>query len=189
MDPPFTRLDILSCRNVLIYLSPEVQRRLIPLFHYSLKPGGILFLGTSETVGSSRGLFNSVGDGRARIYRPVAAAAATVQVEFPTPFDPQYVETPETPSTAANRLGSLNRQLLAEQILLRRYSPAAVLADERGDILYFHGRTGRVLEPAAGRASFNLLSMAREGLRQALTIAFRTALREGRAVSRNVRSG
>ncbi|HKQ68022.1 MAG TPA: CheR family methyltransferase, partial [Polyangiaceae bacterium] len=185
MDPPFTRLDLLTCRNVLIYLSPELQKKLIPLFHYTLNPGGILFLGSAETIGAFTGLFETV-DGKSRIYRRLEVNLGLV--EFPAAF------TPKPPGKKSDALdgqsappspSSPNLQVLVDQVLVQRFSPAAVLTSDKGDILYISGRTGRYLEPAAGRATMNIFTMARDGLRLDLSSAFSAALREDRAITLN----
>jgi two-component system CheB/CheR fusion protein len=172
MDPPFTKLDILSCRNLLIYLAPELQTKLLPLFHYSLNAGGILFLGSAETLGPVAEFFAPKG-GKTRIYRRLDAGATPV--EFPASFHVR----PSTADPAAGKAVPLpNLQTQAAQLLLERYSPAAVLTNAQGDILYVSGRTGKYLEPAAGKANWNIHAMARDELRHALGSAFQKALRE-----------
>ena len=174
MDPPFTKLDVLCCRNLLIYLTPEVQKKLIPLFHYSLNPGGILFLGNAETVGAFTDQF-TVLDGKSRIYQKVTSALPAKQIDFPTSFAPLTIHaTKETEMITA----PVNLQKLADQIILERYAPAAVLVSDKGDILYISGRTGKYLEPAAGKANWNIFVMAREGLRYELASAFQKVVKE-----------
>ena len=183
MDPPFTKLDLLSCRNLLIYLDPELQKKLVPLFHYSLNPGGILFLGSAETVGSFVDLFGLL-DGKARLYRRLDVASRTEPVEFPSSFvAPLSEQTPRAKPP-------VNLQSLADQVLLQRYSPAAVLTNNKGDILYISGRTGKYLEPAAGKANWNVFAMAREGLRYELAEAFQKAVRQkGSVTLKNLKVG
>ena len=174
MDPPFTKLDILSCRNLLIYLTAEVQKKLIPLFHYSLSPGGLLLLGSAETIGTYTDLFSPL-NGKSRIYRRREAAVRAGPVEFPTSFNagpPAAAETRPVP-----KMGD-SLQSLAEQLVLQRYAPPSVLANDKGDIFYISGRTGKYLEPAAGKANWNLFAMTREGLRYELAGAFQKALRQ-----------
>ncbi len=179
-DPPFTKLSILSCRNLLIYLSPELQKRLVPLFHYSLLPGGILVLGGAETIGPATDLFAAL-DGKTRIYRRLDAATRAAPVDFPSSFRPP----PSVSETHTSPTGPVpNLQALAEQLLLGRYSPAAVLTNEHGDILYISGRTGKYLEPAAGKANWNIHAMARAGLRHELSGGFQQALRDRHTVIR-----
>ncbi len=173
MDPPFTKLDILSCRNLLIYLTPEVQKKLIPLFHYSLNPGGILFLGSAETIGGATDLFVPLS-GKSRLFRRTEFGLRPESVEFPPSFGagppggPEARQAPKTPVSV---------QSLADQLVLQRYAPPAVLVNDKGDIFYISGRTGKYLEPAAGKANWNLFAMAREGLRYELAGAFQKALR------------
>ena len=172
MNPPFTKLDILCCRNLLIYLAPELQKKLMPLFHYSLNPGGFLFLGSAETVGTFTNLFSGLDD-KSCIYRRVGSALDPELVEFPSAFSsPSKKPTPK-PLISASSL-----QSMADQLLLQTYSPAAVLTNDQGDILYISGRTGKYLEPAAGKANWNIFAMAREGLRYELSNAFQKALRQ-----------
>ena len=165
MDPPFTRLDILSCRNLLIYLAPELQKKLLPLFHYSLNPGGILFLGSAETLGAASHLFAPAG-GKTRIYRRLDAPVRSEPVEFPASFHARLGRGRGGARREGRRPPTCRRW--PTQFLLERYSPAAVLTNDQGDILYVSGRTGKYLEPAAGKANWNLHAMAREGLRRPL---------------------
>jgi PAS domain S-box-containing protein len=187
MDPPFTKLDILSCRNLLIYLSGELQKKIIPLFHYSLNPGGILFLGSAETVGSFTSLFAPL-DAKSRIYRRLDQAVATYPVEFPTlPASTAEVAEEAEQELAAGRRrgGAANLQALADRVLVQRFSPLGILCNDKGDILYFSARAGKYLEPPAGKANLNIFAMAREGLRYELSTAFATSLREDRVVKTN----
>ncbi len=174
MDPPFTKLDLVVCRNLLIYLAPELQRRVLAMFHYALRPGGALFLGSAETAGAAGELFAPLG-AKTRLYRRVGTAEGS-RPEFPgslahPPEDKVGVST-------APAVGQ-NLQWMVDQLLLQRYSPAAVLVNPKGDILYISGRTGKFLEPAAGKANWNIYAMARDGLRHELGAAFRKALEGG----------
>ncbi len=179
MDPPFTKLDFLSCRNLMIYLTAEMQKKLIPLFHYSLRPGGILFLGSAETVGSFTDLFEAL-DRKTRLYRRIETATQPEPIDFPSAFTrrlPAGIETPSemrTPDTL---------QALADKLVLDHYSSPAVLVNDKGNILYVSGRTGDYLEPAAGKANWNIFVMAREGLRYELTDAFQKVLRQKESVA------
>ena len=171
MDPPFTKLDILNCRNLLIYLTPELQKKLLPLFHYSLNRGGYLFLGTAETIGSFTNLFTML-PGKTRLYRRLETPATIIEpVEFPTLFVPAKAVVPARPAKLI-----ANLQTQADQLILQNYSPAAVVTNSNGDILYISGRTGKYLEPAVGKANWNIFVMTREGLRYGLTGAFQKAL-------------
>ncbi len=174
MDPPFTKLEILTCRNLLIYLDSEIQQKLIPLFHYSLNPGGILFLGSAETVGASTNLFAPL-IAKARIFRRKESALRSEPVEFPASFGgtkPVGQATRPLPKPPASL------QSMADELVLQRYAPPSVLSNDKGDIFYISGKTGKYLEPTAGKANWNLFAMAREGLRYELSNAFQKALRQ-----------
>lgn len=173
-DPPFTKLDLLLCRNLLIYLTPELQKKLLTLFHYSLNPGGVLFLGSAETVGNPSDLFVPL-EGKWRFYQRQARAAPVQPADFPAWLTPAAAGESPTETRAAPAPASLQAQ--ADQVLLQRFAPAAVLSNGQGDILYINGRTGKYLEPAAGKANWNLFAMAREGLRECLLSNCQQALR------------
>jgi two-component system CheB/CheR fusion protein len=177
-DPPFTKLDLLTCRNLLIYLTAEVQQKLVPLFHYSLKPDGVLMLGSAETVGASGELFVPL-DAKARLYRRLeSTAGAQTSVDLPAGRAPARGPAQE-PSAGESQTGARPPTLQAqvESVLLRRFAPAAVLASSKGDVLFVSGRTGTYLELPAGKTNWNVLAMAREGLRHPLTAAFHKAVR------------
>jgi chemotaxis methyl-accepting protein methylase/PAS domain-containing protein len=174
MDPPFTKLDFLSCRNLLIYLTQEMQKKLFPLFHYCLHPGGVLMLGSAETIGQFTDLFSTV-DGKCRIFRRTDTNLRPEGVEFPSSFVPSISDGHGAKTTTKT---SQNLQTLAEQMILHRYSPPSVLTNAKGDILHISGRTGQFLEPAAGKANWNIFAMAREGLRYELTAEFQKALKQ-----------
>jgi two-component system CheB/CheR fusion protein len=174
MEPPFTKLDILCCRNLLIYLTAEVQKKLMPLFHYSLTSGGILFLGSAETIGEYAGLFAPLG-GKSRLFRRTDSVLRPEPVIFPSAFSAAPPGGTET-RPAPKQPGSL--QTLADQLILQHYAPPAVLTNDTGDIFYVSGRTGKYLEPAAGKANWNIFAMVREGLRYELARAFPEALRQ-----------
>ena len=179
MDPPFTKLDILLCRNLLIYLTPELQKKLIPLFHYSLNPGGSLFLGSAETVSHFTDLFTQTHS-KSRLFLRRESVLSSDSVVFPATFIPTMptsVKEPSMPQPA------VNLQSFADQLLLRDYSPPAVLTTNQGDILYINGRTGKYLEPAAGKANWNIFAMAREGLHFELTGAFQKAVRNNKSLT------
>ena len=174
MDPPFTKLDLLVCRNLMIYFEPMLQQKLMALFHFSLEPGGLLLLGTAESVGAASDRFAPL-PGRFKIYRRVESVGAAGFVAFRATFN-RNIAVAGTQQAAASASG--NVQHTADQFLLQRYSPAAVLVGTEGDVLYISGKTGRFLEPAAGRANWNIFAMARDGLLQPLGSAFRRAVRE-----------
>lgn len=172
LHPPFTRIDILSCRNLLIYMDPELQKKLIGLFYYSTNPDGIILLGSSETLGNQNHLFTPV-DSKLRIYRRTRSNHLPEYFDFPSSF------SRSKSSVTRNMLPDtrdLNFQMLADRLLLDYYSPAGVLVNEYGDIIYIHGHTGKYLEPAAGKANMNIFAMLREGLRNEFHHAFRKAV-------------
>ncbi|WP_295999868.1 chemotaxis protein CheB [Rugamonas sp.] len=163
-DPPFTKLDILCCRNLLIYFNPTLQEQLIPLFHYALKDRGLLMLGSADTPGRFNDLFSPLS-GNGRIYRRLDASVQRVAHYFPT-RDASVVLPPPSETRSVAMTGNLQSQL--EQLLLKKHTPACVVLNTLGDILYIHGRTGAFLEPAAGKANWNIHAMARDGLRYEL---------------------
>jgi two-component system CheB/CheR fusion protein len=174
MDPPFTKLDILICRNLLIYLTPELQKKLLPLFHYSLNTGGVLFLGSSETTGAFTDLFAPLNI-KSRLF---LRRDSVLRAELPA-FPAAFIPVPTgIPKEFMMLKPAVNLQSLADQLLLQHFSPPAVLVNDKGDIIYISGRTGKYLEPAAGKANWNIFAMAREGLRFDLGSAFQKALRQ-----------
>jgi two-component system, chemotaxis family, CheB/CheR fusion protein len=179
MDPPFTKLDILTCRNLLIYLDPEMQKKLFPLFHYSLNSGGILVLGNAETTGQFTGWFSTVC-AKSRIYQRIDTAVRADPVEFPSSFAPGLSAASEAPEA---QRPNASLQTLAEQLLLRRFAPPAVLVNDTGNIIHITGKTGKYLEPAAGKANLNIFAMAREGLDHELSSGFQKAMRQAGPVT------
>ncbi len=174
-DPPFSKLDMISCRNVLIYMNATLQKKLIPLFHYALVPGGLLFLGNSESVGEFVSLFTTV-DRKWKVYRRKEEVSSMVFSGM-GPFLPPMIKGISAPAMSEKTAGSARLSLrdLTERVLLETYAPASVLVNSLGEILYIYGRTGQYLEPTPGEAGMNILSMAREGLRRPLMIALRKA--------------
>ena len=179
MDPPFTKLDILSCRNLLIYLAPEIQRKLFPLFHYSLNPNGIMILGNAESIGQFTGLFSTVS-AKSRIYKRITSTVWPEPIEFPSSFASALSDTSEAMD---GRKPIRNLQNQTDQLILRRYAPPSVLVNESGNIILISGKTGKYLEPAAGKANLNIFAMARDGLRHGLTSSFQKALHQKGPVS------
>ncbi len=169
LHPPFTRIDILSCRNLLIYMDPELQKKLIGLFYYSINPEGIMMLGSSETLGSKSHLFTPV-DAKLKIFKHSVTTHSPELFDFPSSFSRSKSTITEKP--VPDRSG-LNIQMLADQLLLQYYSPSGVLVNEHGDIIYIHGHTGKYLEPAVGKANLNVFAMLHEGLRTEFHSAFR----------------
>ena len=170
-DPPFSKLDLVSCRNLLIYLDVGLQKKLITLFHYALNPKGMLFLGTSETVGEFADLFASL-ERKFKLYQRkedfqgAQRAALGRFLSTPSMKDSHPVQQPDKSTVPAK----LSLRELTEQTLLQQVDKVAALVNARGDILFLHGRTGMYLEPSPGEAGIsNILKMAREGLRRDLT--------------------
>ena len=176
-DPPFSKLNLISCRNLLIYLNTDLQQRLIDVFHYALLPEGLLFLGNSETTGNKPLLFDIL-DRKAKLYVRKMEKTPLLARGFGEPLfvapPPLNLSPPGVAAPMRNNVPTLRET--TEQSLLRHFSRTAVLADSDGQILYFHGRTGKYLEAPTGDAGFNLLAMAREGLQRDLTPAFRWAV-------------
>jgi len=178
-DPPFSRLDLISCRNVMIYLGTVLQRKVMSIFHYALGPGGTLLLGSAESIGNHGEMF-AIVDRRRKIYRKKASAnRLTVAFESTTPRERvERVPMQEEVVPPANVFRE------ADRVMLSRYSPPGVLIDENMDVLQFRGRTSLFLEPPSGVASFNVLKMAREGLLADLRAAIHAARKEETAVRR-----
>ena len=185
-DPPFTKLDFLSCRNMLIYMEPELQKKMTELFYYSLKPGGIMLLGTAETLGFQNAEFKAL-DSKLKLFKRDTIFPGPELSAFPSSFSHGKSRIPEKLKTPQ---ATENIQSLADQVLLQTYAPASILVNDQGDIMYMTGRIGKYLEPVAGKANYNIFVMAREGLRNDLTGAFRKALQSFDPVlMRNARVG
>lgn len=171
-DPPFTKLDLLTCRNMLIYMSTELQTKLLTLFHYSLNKKGIMVLGSAETNNDDNGFFATI-DSKLRIYQKNGIIKAEGLANFPTAF--AQTKASDTNKQTPVKVDD-NIQSITDNLLLQQFTPASVLVNAQGDIFYLTGNTGKYLTPAAGKASFNIFTMAREGLRSKLPVAFRKAL-------------
>lgn len=185
-DPPFTKLDILFCRNVLIYMESDLQRKLMSLFYYSLKAGGIMVLGSSESVQQHEKLFSPI-DNKLKIFKRSISPMEVEKMDFPS----SYFRTDKSGNEKyTNVKVPLNIQNFVEQQILHRFSPASVLINKDGDILYITGRTGKYLEPATGKANLNIYAMAREGLRYELLSAIGNAKKSyGTVYLRNIKVG
>jgi two-component system CheB/CheR fusion protein len=174
-DPPFSRLDLISCRNLLIYLRPEAQQKILLLFHFALREGGVLMLGNSETVGSRDDRFEPISKTQ-RIYRQIGHRSPG-EVDFPIgPGGGARTLWPERTRLAAAQRSSARE--LTQQLLLETYAPASVLINRKHECLYFSGPTDRYLRVAAGAPSRDLMVMTREGLRNKLRAAVQQASRE-----------
>jgi two-component system CheB/CheR fusion protein len=180
-DPPFSRLDLVSCRNVLIYMDSALQRRVIPVLHYSLNTDGVLFLGSSENVGAFGDLFE-VMDSRHRLFVKKATTAA-LPLDFGHALAGERVRPPGR-DEGAPLWTALDVQREADRLMLARYAPVGVVCDEAMTVLQFRGRTSSYLEPAPGMASLDLFRMLREGLMSEVRAAVIQAKSENKAVAR-----
>ncbi|MFU8789558.1 MAG: chemotaxis protein CheB [Methylobacter sp.] len=172
-DPPFTKLDLLSCRNLMIYLEPELQNRLIPTFHYALKPNGVLFLSPSEGIGNHTDLFTPLN--RKWKFYCATPTPASIRTLLISNLNWSAELTHKTPDDIIKTAREINLADLTRRMLLQFYAPTSVVTDLRGNILYIYGETGKYLRPAPGHATLNIIDMAREGLQLALRPAIQTA--------------
>ncbi len=183
-DPPFSKVDLVTCRNLLIYMGTGLHKRLIPLFHYSLNPGGFLFLGSSESIGEFGDLFLA-RDRHAKLYQRKADTRRVHRAGFTQvlPIAGERRSGKAGPTAHLRHTEKVTLRDLTESAIVTQIAPGGALINSRGDILYLHGRTGLYLEPAPGDAGVsNILKMAREGLRRELTTALRKAVRTGEIV-------
>lgn len=178
-DPPFTKLDLLCCRNLMIYLETELQNKLIPAFHYALKSGGVLFLSPSESIGNHTDLFSPLN--RKWKFYLVTPTAASNQATMTSPLTWVAVDSnkPE-PNMQINKEPNLAD--LTRRVLVQCFAPASVVTDIKGETLFVHGETGKFLRPPPGQASLNIIQMAREGLELELRSAIQTVVSLGTPV-------
>ena len=184
-DPPFTKLDIISCRNLLIYFGPELQKKILPVFHFSLKEDGIMILGPSETAGQSDRFF-TVLDKKWKIFRKIDSSGPI----------PRALNFHETLSSVSNdeakvpgviqKAEELSMMQLVETILRYSSAPPCAIIDANNNIIYVHGRLGQYLEPAQGKISINIVEMARHGLKDELMSAIRQAAISKKKVQKKV---
>ena len=172
-DPPFTKLNLLTCRNMLIYMEPELQKKIIRLFNYSLNPGGIMILGSAETLGVDNEEFDVI-DANLKIFKRSSLSKTSSLLDFPSSFS---INNKIKTKILATPINEENIQTLADQIIINDFAPASVLVSEKGDIIYITGRTGKYLEPIAGKANWNIFAMLRNDVRLELPIAFQKALK------------
>jgi two-component system CheB/CheR fusion protein len=180
-DPPFSHLDLVICRNLLIYLEPEAQEKCIATFHYALKPDGYLFLGGAESPGRDKTLFQSLPHKKCRLYRKVETrAAARIPVASPV-----VSERPPLPAWKQSSGGEYPSSVaqLAQDALLEEFAPAAVAVNQGYEILYTNGPTNRYLHPPRGPFTQNLLDLLPAGLRNRIRAAVYRAAEVGRPVS------
>lgn len=171
-DPPFTRLNFLFCRNMLIYMEPTLQKQLMELFYYSLVPGGVLLLGSAETLGRNNKGFEII-DSKLKFFQRIHSSIRPDLSEFPNAFS--YNRKMISKDKITNPTSG-NIQTITDHILLQQFAPASVLVNEKGDIIYITGKTGKYLEPVAGKANWNIHAMARDEIKNELPDAFRKAL-------------
>ncbi|MFC2121115.1 chemotaxis protein CheB [Bacteroidota bacterium] len=185
-DPPFTKLDFVLCRNLLIYMEIELQKKLMNLFHYCLNADGLLLLGSAENVNTQKELFTSI-DTKLKLYKRSIIQEEIDRLDFLSTFSHSAKRKQgDIPPTQS----AMNIQAFADQLLLQQFAPASVLINHEGDILYITGRTGKYLEPAAGKANMNIYAMAREGLSSKLSGAIRKAKQNYEPVIlRNIKVG
>ncbi|MEP7703954.1 chemotaxis protein CheB [Paraglaciecola sp. 25GB23A] len=181
-DPPFSKLDLISCRNLMIYMGPTLQKKMISLFHFALNPGGFLFLGTSETIGEMTTLFTML-DRKQKLYQRKTdghiAKHPSLALSLPLIATARQSNPKVLPY-------NVSLQELAEKALLQQVVQAGVLVNRKGDILYLHGRAGMYLEPVTGGLdSYNILKMAREGLQAELVVALHQAALDNTIVRRS----
>ncbi|GAB6053186.1 chemotaxis protein CheB [Magnetospira thiophila] len=179
-DPPFSRIDLICCRNLLIYMGAKLQARLMPLFHYALKPGGFLFLGSSETIGDFNTLF-AVIDRKAKIYQ--RRMNGDGQTLAPSRVIPSMeVNPPLAPVSEARHEQPTDLRTWLQKTTLAEYAPPCVVINRKMDIVFIQGHTGKYLEPAPGETTANIQAMARPGLAIELPTAIRKALTTGEEV-------
>ncbi len=173
-DPPFSKMDMISCRNVMIYMNSELQKKIIPIFIYSLNNDGILLLGTSESNGEYAKYLITV-DSKNKIYRKKQNdITRKPKTEYEISYIQNQVNTPAYTITTEGKK-KLNVSSITEKILLSQYAPPSVIIDKNNDALYFSGSTGQFLEPAQGEASLNILEMAKKGLKSDLDALIKKA--------------
>jgi two-component system CheB/CheR fusion protein len=183
-DPPFMNLDLLVCRNLLIYLEPVAQVKVIPLFYYSLKPAGVLFLGTSESTGRFEDIFQPI-DKKFSLYRKTEHPKSRPRIQFPTGGKRALPQSDAKSPRADGLSGDDEIARVVTRLLLEEHTPACAVVDHGGTILYIHGRTGNYLEPAQGTANLRIVDMARDGVRMALSSALHQAAQDHRQIRKN----
>jgi two-component system CheB/CheR fusion protein len=176
-DPPFSKMDIISCRNLLIYLDAETQAKLIPLFNFALRPDGYLFLGKSESVGGRHDLFDTISK-KARLYRRLTPARP---IALDTPIVPGRKRPPPSAGPSESKSPAVFYTDSIRQALLSHFAASVVLVDPKGHILQFHGQTSKYLNMPTGEPTLNLLDTAKEGLSLKLRSAMRQAAGDGKA--------
>jgi len=178
-DPPFTKLDLLTCRNMLIYMEPELQKKIMRLFNYSLNTGGVMVLGSAETLGNDSEGFEII-DPKLKIFSRSLKTLSPRLLDFPSSYSATNKIKQKTLTTP---ITENNIQTLANQIVIQNYAPASVLVTEIGDIINITGRTGKYLEPVSGKANWNVFAMLRDNLRIELPIAFKKVIKDYKPIT------
>jgi two-component system CheB/CheR fusion protein len=176
-DPPFSHLDLICCRNVLIYMDTALQRKLLSMFHYALKSSGVLMLGHAESIGYHSDLFESMSK-KTKVYRKKSVATTAPHMDV---FQPRLKTEASPPITIAGH--NETRMVLgdAQRIIMERYAPPSVLLDQHFEVVQFNGQTGHYLEPSPGEPTFDILKLAREGLAHGLRAALQAARKTRKA--------
>lgn len=174
MHPPFTNIDMISCRNLLIYIDAALQKKIIRLFNYSIKPDGILLLGSAETIGQNNNIFSPL-DLKLKFFKRSSSESVPDLMNFPSTIISNRQYNIQNKITTDS---DLNVESLADQFILENYSPVGLLVNENGDIVYIKGMIGKYLDPTVGKASMNIFPMLKEGLRKTFPAAFNKVLSE-----------
>ena len=177
VHPPFTNIDLVSCRNLLIYLKQETQQKILSIFSYSLNPGGILFLGLSESIGAMSDAFLTI-DTKNKIFKRKDYVSKREAMNYL----PMPINNPQEKAGEKSRQ-AINITAEAQQAIIESFSPPAVLINDKGDIMYINGQIGKYLEPTPGKANMNIFSMAHKDLRNDIGIAIDKAMRENSKIT------
>ncbi len=180
-DPPFTKLDMISCRNLLIYLNAEAQKMILPLFSYSIKENGILMLGSSETIGTFAEMFSPLNKKWKIFGVNKSAITKMVPVSFPIEIQP-HLDMKKNPMSQLKENNEINLSKYVEKNLLDNYAPVAIVINRESNVIFIYGKTGKYLEPASGVASLNLIDMTREGMRYEMASGIRKAISTNKKV-------
>ncbi|OEC88368.1 chemotaxis protein CheR [Methanobacterium sp. A39] len=179
-DPPFINLDIISCRNVLIYLNKDAQKKVLSSFNYGLKPDGILFLGPSESIGPFIDSFKNL-DSKWKIYKNISKPRSNKELTT-YPYSELHYGNRDIEIMEKNGKSGPEMTQIVEKIIIENYAPSLVITDKQGTINFIYGRVGKYLEPAQGSASLNILDMAREGIKFELSSAIDNAVSKGEEI-------
>ena len=181
-DPPFSRLDLISCRNMLIYLEPILQKKIMPIFHYALNPSGFLMLGSSEGIGNAKDLFEATNK-KHRIYKRIATNDKKTFNFVKSIYESSSASIPKY--SEPKPVAEISLEQLADQVVLSQYAPVGVIINDDMEILQFRGQTALYLEPSPGKASLNLLKMVRSELKIELLAAIQSAKQQDAPCEKN----